>query len=87
MIDQERRDRVNILKDIVRNPFAWPGGYEKALLMDDGGVVCRVCAKSEYGNILHSTRGEYNDGWDVRGSFLVEHVDNETQCDHCNKEI
>ena len=93
MIDHYIRGRVNLLKDIIRNPFAWPGGYEKALLMNDGGVVCHVCAKNEYWNILHSTRGEYNDGWDVRAVFLIELQSQsgdqgyDAQCDHCSREL
>lgn len=81
------RSEVNMLKDVIRNPWAWPGGYEKALVMDDGGVVCHHCAKSEFWNILHSTRGEYRDGWQVSGVFLVDDCEGPVFCDHCSKDL
>ena len=76
------RDRVNGLKDVIRNPYSFLGGYEKALVTHGGGVVCHICAKEEYANILHSTRGEYNDGWDVR-DVAVFIMDVAVVCDHC----
>ncbi len=78
------RKEINILKDIIRQPFSWPGGYEKVLIMNDGGIICHKCAKTEYYNILHSTRGQYKDGWQVAGVFLAEeHEDESDYCCHC----
>lgn len=74
---------TEILKDVIRHPFAWPGGYEKVLVMDDGGIVCWKCAAREYHNILHSTRGNYKDGWQVIGVDLLEHCEGEVYCEHC----
>lgn len=81
------RQAIDILKGVIREPFAWPGGYEKALIMDDGGVICHKCAKSEYWNILHSTRGDYRDGWQVCAVFLVDHVDGPVYCAHCSNNL
>ena len=81
------REQVEVLKDVVRRPYAWPGGYEKVLIMDDGGVLCGECAKNEYKIILHSTRGEYRDGWQVSGVMLADDYDGELYCDHCYKDI
>ena len=81
------RKEINILKDVIRAPYAWPGGYEKVLVTTDGGAICHKCAKSEYYNILHSTRGEYNDGWQVAGVFLAEECEDTLFCDHCGQVI
>ena len=83
------RTEINMLKDIIRQPYAFPGGYEKVLVMNDGGVICHKCAREEYYNILHSTRGQYNDGWQVAGVFLMEEVAEETEvvCDNCGTQL
>jgi hypothetical protein len=75
---------VNALKDVIRQPYAWPGGYEKVLVTDDGGLLCHKCAKAEYSNILHSTRGDYRDGWQITGAFCMADFDGSTECSHCN---
>ena len=82
----DNRNEVNILKDIIRRPYAFPGGYEKALITTDGGVLCHKCAKEEYSNILHSTRGDYHDGWQVDGAIVIDYTseDGELVCDHCS---
>ena len=80
------RQRINILKDIIREPFAWPGGYEKIAFMNDGGLVCYKCLKEEYQNVLHSTKFEYQDGWEVVGVVLSNELEN-CSCDHCNRSL
>ena len=80
------RARINILKDAIRQPYAWPGGYEKILVMNDGGLVCHKCAKEEYSNILHSTKFGYADGWDVSGITLDIELEDD-YCDHCGRKL
>ncbi len=82
------RDEVNALKDVIRHPYAWPGGYERVLVTTDGGLICNKCAREEYYSMLHSTRGGYNDGWAVEGSAVVYSDEEEfCNCDHCGKEV
>ena len=84
----ENRDKVNALKDVIRHPYAFPGGYERVLVTTDGGVVCHRCAKEEYYTMLHSTRAGYRDGWDVEGDTVVyTNEDKFYVCDHCGREI
>ena len=84
----DNRDAVNILKDVIRQPYAFPGGYEKVIVTTDGGIICHKCAKEEYYNMLHSTRGGYCDGWAVDSVSVVDsdEVDSEYCC-HCGREI
>ena len=77
------KEKVELFKDIIRKPYAWPGGYERVAITTDGGVLCHKCLKDEYYNILHSTKYEYNDGWQVDGQMLVEEFDDSLFCDHC----
>jgi len=78
---------TELLKSIIREPYCWPGGYERAAVTTDGGVLCHKCCKEEYRNILHSTRGEYNDGWQVAGQLIIDECDGDVYCDHCNKNL
>jgi len=81
------RDNVNLLKSIVRNPFAWPGGYERFAVTTDGAAICFKCCASEYAILLRSTRGRDNDGWTVEAASSDCEMDGPLSCDHCSREI
>ena len=67
--------------DIIQQPYAWPGGYERIAITDDGGVLCHKCIKSELRQIARSHKG---DGWHVVACDIVENYDEEQlHCDHC----
>lgn len=55
------------VRDYCRNPFAWPGGYPRILVTDDGETLCPHCAKKEYRRISQSTRNGDRDGWGAQG--------------------
>ena len=74
---------IQISLDIIREPYAWPGGYEKIALTDVGGVLCRACVKSELRQIARSYKGN---GWRVVRADIVENCGEEPlYCDHCGK--
>ena len=73
-----------IAQDIANTPFAWPGGYERFAITDDGGVLCHKCCISE--SILINSAYP-NDGWNVIGSSASCEVDGYLACDHCNRTI
>ena len=73
---------IMISLDIIREPYAWPGGYEKIAITDDGGVLCHKCVKSELRQIATSYKG---DGWRVVRMDIVENFDDPIYCDHCGK--
>lgn len=89
MISEQTRKAVNDLKNTIRNPFAWPGGYPVYIVVDDGEMLCHECTKKEYRTILDSTRREAGDGWQVIGAdVLWENEEGQTTiCPHCGKEI
>ena len=61
-----------VVKEIIRQPFTFPGGYEKALTCDDGGILCHKCTKENYNEIAHDTvKGWNNTGWNVTGIFTL----------------
>lgn len=76
------------LKEFIRHPFAWPGGYERVAVCHDGGLLCHACCKREFKGILHSTLFEFRDGWDITGIQVLtgcKEEDENFYCDHCSK--
>ena len=73
---------ISISLDIIREPFTFPGSYEKIAITDDGGVLCHKCIKSELRQIATSYTG---DGWHVAGTSIVGSHDLPMRCYHCGK--
>ena len=79
----EQDKAIQISLGIIREPYAWPGGYERIAITDDGGVLCHKCVKSELRQIATSYKG---DGWRVERMDIVENYDEEPlYCDHCGR--
>lgn len=51
------------LRETLREPYAWPGGYTKAIYLADGERICPKCARENYHRISQSTREQARDGW------------------------
>lgn len=81
-----RNETMQDVKEFIRAPFAFPGGYPKVLIMADGETLCATCAKSEYRLISDSTRHASRDGWQAFGVDL--HMEGAPlTCAHCGAEI
>ena len=74
------------LKDIVRQPYAWPGGYPKFLIMASGEGVCKKCAKDNAKLIIKATRQGFDAGWEAV-AVDVNWEDENLFCDHCGDQI
>ena len=74
---------AEIREEFVKNPFAWPGGYPIFAITDDGGAICRHCAKTEAESIDSAYPG---DGWHLIG-LQINWEDCDLICDHCGKNI
>ena len=83
----------NVLVGAIKEPFAWPGGYEKLIVTDEGGLLCHDCTKKEARRIMADIRDGYNTGWYPAGTVLemvspdCSPDDCKSYCDHCGKEI
>ena len=75
------------LKQAIRDKYAWPGGYEIFGITSDGGVLCCDCMRQEYWQIAWSRRHDCSDGWLVEAVECAANTDEQTNCDHCGKEI
>lgn len=81
-----RNETLVQVREFARHPFAWPGGYPKVLVMQDGECLCSACARSEYRLISEATRGQARDGWAAVGVQL--HMEGAPlACAHCGKQI
>lgn len=67
-------------KSIIDQPFAWPGGYERFAITDDGGVLCYRCCESEGECIDTAVKG---DGWFIVAADNTSNLDEPILCDHC----
>lgn len=74
------------VKDYIRAPYAWPGGYAKILVMHDGEVLCADCARADFRLIVSSTRTGARDGWKAEGVTLHQEGP-ALYCANCNKGI
>ena len=70
------------VKDAIRQPFAWPGGYPKSAICDDGGLLCPSCLKSNYASVAHDTVKGWDTGWRVVAVDICWEGGN--HCNHCN---
>lgn len=55
------------VKLAIREPYAWPGGYPKVVLMHDGETLSCESAKENWRSICHATIGGHRDGWQAAG--------------------
>jgi hypothetical protein len=78
-----RMETMKKVKDAIRNPYAFPGGYEKIIIMNDGSCICAECAKEEFEQVAHDTIKGWSTGWDVAGIDL--YFEGEEYCSHCSK--
>ena len=73
------------VKDAIRHPFAWPGGYPVYTIMADGELMCTDCARENYKLIVQATKDQLRDGWQAYGSDVL--YEGSEYCCHCDKEL
>ena len=79
------KNEIKRFFDFTRNPYAWPGGYEIAMVTDDGELICHDCAKDERSNVVWSICHEVNDGW--RPVAYEAFYEGGNHCVHCNRNL
>lgn len=77
---------VEQVKDYIREPWAFPGGYPLVLVMDDGECLCPACAKDNFKLIVAATKSNARDGWQAAG-VQVNWEDNELFCANCDNQL
>ena len=86
MLVQSEIQRLKVVKDFVRMPYAWPGGYPLVMVTSDGGALCSDCAHAEWPLICAESFDNTNCGFRTSGVGANYENDN-LYCDHCNAHI
>ena len=76
---------VEGLKNFIRQPYVWPGGYPLFAVTNDGECLCKSCVKKEYKTILSATKDNDNSGWRIVGVDV--NWECEMYCAHCGEQI
>jgi len=74
---------LRLADSIAREPYAWPGGYPRFAITNDGGALCPCCCRSER-PWIGTTTG--SDGWTVIAAE-INWEDTDLTCDHCGDQI
>ena len=83
--------KTGAVKDIIRHPYAWPGGYPKYAVTSDGAALCKECCRANFRLIAESIRDNpadeygYCNGWRVIGTDI--NWEDELACDNCHETI
>ena len=82
-----KSETLEEVKWAIRNKYAFPGGYQVNLVMEDGELLCIDCAKDNFKLIAYATKNPgYPDSWRAIGGDV--HWEGESEyCAHCNKEL
>lgn len=81
-----RNETLVQVREFIRQPYAWPGGYPKVLIMTDCCYLCVKCAKDNYRLISDATRNNLRDGWQAAG-VQINWEDTDGECANCNAKI
>ena len=58
-----RVETLRRVKQAIREPYAWPGGYPRFIVMADGEAVSCEAARAEWRQIVYATLHGLRDGW------------------------
>ena len=83
--DEMKNQTIEQVKRAIREPFAWPGGYPVYTIMQDGEILCSVCAKDNFSAIVHATKTHDRSGWEAAGADIL--WEGEEHCAHCGKTL
>jgi len=76
--------KIHNVKEAIRHPYAFPGGYPLYAITDDGPICC-TCLSVEFKNICYSMNEDLDDGWNVKA--IAINYESEILCDSCGNEI
>lgn len=71
------------VKQALRNPYAWPGGYPIQMWAYDG-CICHKCIRANFRAVVADTKSGFG-GWDIRGVDVL--WEGPEWCAQCGDEI
>lgn len=72
-----------LAESLINHPFAWPGGYPRYAVMDDGEALCHRCVSS---NKMLIAKAPDGDEWHIN-MVSINWEDPQLFCAHCGKRI
>lgn len=81
-----RIETLRAVKQAIRQPYAWPGGYPLYILTTDGEALSCEAARQEWRQIVYATLHGLRDGWQALG-VDVNWEDTALYCAHTGKRI
>jgi hypothetical protein len=79
--------RLAMVKSLIREPYAWPGGYPQYLITSDGGALSHQACKDNWREIVSSVLTRHTDsGW-YPVCVDVNWEDNDLYCEHTGERI
>ena len=79
-------DTTQSLRQAIRTPYAWPGGYLTEIILSDGETICHDCAKKEYRQLSSALKEHSNNGWRPI-ALEINYENNDSYCCHCGKHM
>jgi hypothetical protein len=86
---RNRQTPAQIMQDVkcaIREPYAWPGGYPKYILMSDGESLSVAAAKEQFREVCRATLQQDRSGWDAYG-VDINWEDPALYCAHTGERI
>ena len=74
---------LRLARSLVQASFAWPGGYPRFAITNDGEALCSHCCQSEQRQIGTTTG---TDGWCLL-TLAINWEDADLTCAHCSNPI
>jgi hypothetical protein len=79
-------ETLRAVKQAIRQPYAWPGGYPLYVVMADGEALSCDAARQEWKSIAFATLHGLRDGWRALG-VDVNWEDTALYCAHTGERI
>ena len=83
---QSPAESLREVKQAIRQPYAWPGGYPLYITMADGEALSVDSARENWRAICWSTIGQHRDSWRAFGAD-INWEDNSLYCAHSGEKI
>jgi hypothetical protein len=81
------REVLNHVKNAIRKPFSFPGGYPVYTVLSDGELLCPDCARENFRQVVASTKEAEKDGfsdsWAASGAQVL--WEGSEYCSHCSR--
>jgi hypothetical protein len=82
-----RPEILAAVRHAIRNPYAWPGGYPKYLIMADGEALSLASAHANYRHIWCAVmNGDTQSDW-YPACVAINYEDPALYCAHSNERI